>query len=74
MKRELEQMLDYKRRTLRDLEDGGGSAKGGADLKSVREDLEMVRMQVDAVEQHLREREGILQGVLDEIEEEKGKR
>ncbi|KAH8155356.1 uncharacterized protein LAJ45_00366 [Morchella importuna] len=74
VKRELEQMLDYKRRTLRDLEDGGGSAKGGADLKSVREDLEMVRMQVDAVEQHLREREGVLQGVLDEIEEEKGKR
>ncbi|RPA94471.1 hypothetical protein L873DRAFT_1814273 [Choiromyces venosus 120613-1] len=74
VKRELEQMLDYKRRTLRELEEGGGLAKSGANLKGVREDLEMVREQVNALEQHLKSREDVLAGLLREIEEEKAKR
>lgn len=74
VKRELEQMLDYKRRTLRDLEEGGSGAKNGGSLKSVRDDLDMVKEQVDALEQHLRGREEVLQGLYREIEEEKGRR
>lgn len=75
VKRELEQMLDYKRRTLRDLEEGGSQSKnGGAGLKGVRDDLDMVKEQVDALEQHLRSRDDILQGLYREIEEEKGRR
>ena len=35
VRRELEQMLDYKRRELRDLEEGKGSVQGGASLASV---------------------------------------
>lgn len=74
VKRELEQMLDYKRRVLRDLEEGGSQSKGGASLKSVRDDLDMVRQQVDALEQHLRGREEVLQDLYQEIEDEKNRR
>lgn len=74
VKRELEQMLDYKRRTLRELEEGGGLAKNGANLKSAREDLEMIREQVNTLEQHLKTREGVLVGLLGEAEDEKARR
>jgi len=67
-------MLDYKRRTLRELEEGGGLAKSGANLKGVKEDLEMVREQVNSLEQHLKSREDVLAGLLREIEEERAKR
>lgn len=74
VKRELGQMLDYKRRTLRELEEGGGLAKNGANLKGVKDDLEMVREQVNSLEQHLKSREDVLAGLLREIEEERAKR
>lgn len=74
VKRELEQMLEYKRRALRDLEEGSSQSKGGTTLKSVRNDLDMVREQVDGLEQYLKGREEILQGLYREIEEEKGRR
>lgn len=67
-------MLEYKRRTLRDLEEGSSQPKGGTTLKSVRDDLDMVREQVDGLEQYLKGREEILQGLYREIEEEKGRR
>jgi len=67
-------MLDYKRRTLRELEEGGGLAKNGANLKGVKDDLEMVREQVNSLEQHLKSREDVLAGLLREIEEERAKR
>ena len=71
VKRELEQMLDYKRRDLRNLEEGSGGVEDGKSLKSVREDLEMVKEQVDALEQHLRRREDVLREVLEEVAQEK---
>lgn len=74
VKRELEQMLEYKRRTLRDLEEGKSQSKGGTSLKSVRDDLDMVREQVDTLEQYLKEREAVLQGLYQEVGEEKGRR
>lgn len=74
VKRELEQMLEYKRRTLRDLEEGNSQSKGGTSLKSVRDDLDMVREQVDGLEQYLKGREAALQGLYLEIAEEKGRR
>lgn len=74
VKKELEMMLDYKRRELRELEEGGASVEGGKSIKVVREDLEMVRQQVDALEQHLRSREDVLRGLQAEIEGEKSKK
>ncbi|KAL7266731.1 endocytosis defective-related protein [Rhizina undulata] len=74
VKREVEQMLEYKRRELRELDEVGGNSKAGANLNSVREDLEMVKEQVEALDGHLRKREEVLQDLMREVEEEKTRR
>lgn len=74
VKRELEMMLDYKRKELRDLEEGGGATESGKSVKAVRDDLDMVKEQVTALEGHLRNREEVLEGLQREIEEEKLRR
>ena len=71
VKRELEQLLGYKRRQLRDLENGEGSAKVGMDLKVVREDIGVVKEQVDGLEAHLRKREEVLADLRTSIETER---
>ncbi|KAH6607528.1 actin cytoskeleton-regulatory complex end3 [Trichoderma cornu-damae] len=71
VKRELDQLLDYKRRELRDLEEGKGKSAVGGNLKSISDDLETVREQVDGLEAHLRSREQILEQLRGEIDEEK---
>lgn len=71
VKRELEQLLDWKRRQLRDLENGEGSAKVGQSLQGVQEEISMVKEQVDGLEAHLRKREGVLEDLRRQIEEEK---
>lgn len=75
VKKELDQLLDYKRRQLRELEEGsskGGS--GGSSLKSIQEDLETVREQVDGLVSHLRTREQALEQIRQEIEDERAGR
>lgn len=74
VKRELEQLLDYKRRELRDLESGEGKSKVGASLKGVREEIEEVKMQVEGLEAHARSRREVLGGIQAEIEEMRGSR
>ncbi|KAK4220830.1 actin cytoskeleton-regulatory complex protein END3-domain-containing protein [Podospora fimiseda] len=74
VKRELEQLLDYKRKELRDIEEGKGKSKTGNNLKSVNEDLQTVREQVDGLEAHLRSRQEILEQLRREIEDEKAGR
>ena len=74
VKRELEQLLDYKRRELKELELGEGGVKTGKDLKGVAEEIGMVKEQVDGLEAHLRKREGVLQDLREQIEAEKGGR
>ncbi|KAI1436316.1 actin cytoskeleton-regulatory complex protein END3 [Xylaria sp. CBS 124048] len=75
VKRELEQLLDYKRKELRDLEEGGGNARsgggGGGGLRGVAEDLQTVREQVDGLEAHLASRMQVLEQLRREIDEEK---
>ncbi|TFB03542.1 hypothetical protein CCMA1212_004534 [Trichoderma ghanense] len=71
VKKELDQLLDYKRRELRDLEEGKGKSAVGGNLKSISADLETVREQVDGLEAHLRSREQVLEQLRGEIEEEK---
>ncbi|KAL7963374.1 calcium binding protein [Trichoderma compactum] len=71
VKRELDQLLDYKRRELRDLEEGKGKSVVGGNLKGISDDLETVREQVDGLEAHLRSREQILEQLQREIDDEK---
>lgn len=71
VKKELDQLLEYKRRELRELEEGTGKSSTGGGLKSVREDLQTVQEQVDGLLSHLRSREQVLEQLRGEIEEEK---
>lgn len=71
VKRELEQMMDYKRRELRDLENGEGKAKSGQSLKHFNEEIGMVKEQVDGLQEHLKKREAALQELKDQIEAER---
>lgn len=74
MKRELEQLLDYKRKELRELEEGNGKSKVGASLRGVEEEIKAVKEQVEGLENHLRSREMVLEGLRQEIENEKAGR
>lgn len=74
VKRELEQLLDFKRKELRELEEGTGKSKAGGSLKSVSDDLQTVREQVEGLETHLRSREQVLDQLRREIEDEKTSR
>lgn len=75
VKRELEQLLDYKRKQLLELESGGGAAQNsGGSLKSVSDDLQTVREQVEGLEAHLSSRMQVLEQLRREIEDEKAGR
>ncbi|CAK7268150.1 endocytosis defective-related protein [Sporothrix epigloea] len=74
VKRELEQLLDYKRKELRDLEDGTGKAKASGSLKGVTDDLGTVREQVESLELHLRQRQQVLEQLRRDIDEAKAAR
>ncbi|KFY37513.1 hypothetical protein V494_04723 [Pseudogymnoascus sp. VKM F-4513 (FW-928)] len=71
VKRELEQLLDYKRRELREMESGEGKTKEGAGLKGVREEIEAVKEQVDGLAAHLRSRQSALEDIRQQVEDEK---
>ncbi|KAL4729484.1 endocytosis defective-related protein [Fusarium chlamydosporum] len=71
VKKELDQLLEYKRRELRELEEGTGKSAAGGSLKSIQEDLQTVREQVEGLETHLRTREQVLEEIRREIEDEK---
>ncbi|RKF73728.1 Actin cytoskeleton-regulatory complex protein end3 [Golovinomyces cichoracearum] len=73
VKRELDQLLDYKRKTLRDLEAGVGKNESDARLKAVADEITTVREQVDGLDAHLRARQQVLAGILQEIETEKSR-
>ncbi|KZZ99552.1 Eps15-like protein pan1p [Moelleriella libera RCEF 2490] len=71
VKRELDQLLDYKRRELRDLEEGRGKSVVGSSLKTVSDDLQTIKEQVDGLEMHLSSRQAELDGLRRQIEAEK---
>ncbi|KAI6086129.1 actin cytoskeleton-regulatory complex protein [Hypoxylon rubiginosum] len=74
VKRELEQLLDYKRREQRELEEGTGKAKEGSGLRGVADDLATVREQIDGLESHLASRMQVLEQLRREVEDEKASR
>jgi actin cytoskeleton-regulatory complex protein END3 len=73
VKRELEQFLDYKRKELRELEEGNGKAKAGSSLRGIADDLATVKEQVDGLEAHLSSRMQVLEQLRREIEDEKAR-
>ena len=74
VKRELELMLDFKRKELRDLQDGEGSGRGAGSLKGVEDEIGTVREMVEGLESHLRKREEVLRGLKEEVERERRNR
>ena len=68
LKRELEQLIDYKRREARELELGEGKVESGRELQGLREEIGGVRELVEGLERHLRERESVLAGVGEGVE------
>lgn len=71
VKRELEQMLDYKRKELRELKGGEGKVKVGEGLKGLSDEVQSVREQVEGLEKHLRGREEALEALRREVDAEK---
>ena len=71
VKKELDQLLAYKRGELRDLEEGKGKSAVGGSLKSISDDLQTVKEQVDGLESHLSSRNQILEQLKREIDAEK---
>jgi hypothetical protein len=72
VKKELDQLLDYKRRQLRDLEEGSGKdSQGGGSLKAIQDDLQTVREQVEGLESHLASRQQVLEQIRQDIENER---
>ncbi len=70
VKREAQQMLEYKQRQYVEMNSEGAANQGG-DLKRLREDLALVGEQVEGLEAHLRKREAELESLRREIETEK---
>lgn len=73
VKREAQQMLEYKQRVYVEL-NSDKAEKSGEEMKRLREDLALVQEQVEGLEAHLRKREGELQNVRTEIDEVKARR
>ncbi|MCJ1474474.1 endocytosis defective- protein [Lambiella insularis] len=71
VRRELEQMLDYKRKELRELEVGEGRVKAGGELKGLGEEVQSVREQIEGLEKHLKGREEALEALRREVDAEK---
>ena len=71
VKRELELLLDYKRKEIRELELGEGKVKQGESLKAVEGEIEGIKEMVEGLEKHLKGREEVLEGLRREIDGEK---
>jgi hypothetical protein len=71
VKKELEQLLDYKRKELRELEEGTGKSATGGSLRGISEDLQTVKEQVEGLEAHLSSRNQVLDQIRREIDAEK---
>jgi actin cytoskeleton-regulatory complex protein END3 len=74
IKRELELLLDYKRKELRDVENGEGKYKEGGSLKGLSDDIQSIKEQIDGLEAHLRKRESVLDDLKRQIDEERASR
>lgn len=64
IRRELEQLLDFKKSELERLDSVGRGASGGdGGLQGVRDDIDVYRQQIEQLEAHLQQRQGVLSGL-----------
>jgi len=70
IKREAQQMLEYKQRQYVDLNSEQGN-KAGNDVNRLRDDLSLVKDQIDGLEAHLRKRQADLDNIRAKVEREK---
>ena len=73
VKREAQQMLEYKQRIYVDLNSEKAGNQGN-ELKRLRDDLALVGEQIDGLEAHLQKRQAELENVKSQIEAEKSSR
>lgn len=73
VKREAQQMLEYKQKRYVELNQEGGN-KTGNDLNRLREDLSLVKDQIEGLEAHLRKRQTELDNLRQQVEQEKTSR
>lgn len=71
VKRELESLLEYKRKDIRELERGEGRSRVGESLRGVESEIQGVKEMVEGLEAHWRSREGVLEDLRRQVEEEK---
>ncbi|MCJ1278504.1 endocytosis defective- protein [Puttea exsequens] len=71
VKRELEMLLNYKRKEIRELEQGEGRSKVGESLRGIENEIKSIKEMVEGLESHWKSRESVLDGLRREIEEEK---
>ena len=71
VKRELESLLEYKRKELREIESGEGRVKEAGALRGVESEIGSIKELVEGLENHLRERERVLEGLKAEVEVER---
>lgn len=71
VKREAQQMLEYKQRVHVELNSEGAGRTSRDEMKRLREDLRLVQEQIEGLEAHLRKRQGDLQQVRREADEVK---
>ena len=73
VKREAQQMLEYKQRQHVEMSSGDAN-RDSEDIKRLRDDLALVGEQIEGLQDHLRKREGELEKLRREIEDEKSSR
>lgn len=71
VKRELEGLLEYKRKEVRELSLGEGRSKEGRGVREVEGELKGLRELVEGLEGHWRGRGSVLEGLRREIDEVK---
>ncbi|ODV88526.1 hypothetical protein CANCADRAFT_124246 [Tortispora caseinolytica NRRL Y-17796] len=72
VKRELQQLHDYKREVLRKLESGDlNSGKSDSSLDSIREDIDLIKSQIGMLEEFAEQRKKVLSDIKADIEYER---
>lgn len=68
VRRELEMMLEFKTRELRELQAGEGKVKERSNLRAIEAEIGLVKEQIEGLAAHLKSREEVLEGLKMEIE------